>query len=386
MIAERQRSMRSRAPLPNGLSANLIFGSREQKQYRKFQAQDVATRPQTFGALPTAEQYAAFQLWCQKNDSGYFSDTPLSDLITSMHCEAQKDDVGKRVNAACGHALHPTQWSDREDVDRCPVCTVEMHTVYMDMIMQAVKKSGGNMEQRWEAAPASNPTLEAFYIGKIALMHAIGDIEELAAMEESWDQNQPIVGSDTKDDTQVRTAQEALRMYWATVDESSCSDNSRPMSPSSSSSSSSEASQKKQKKQCITFGEDTHFERGRDQHYFWRKSPRYEAGGKYDVVALSQSSADGSVDDEGNAADDEGAAEDVRVPILLACAELPFEGETEIGSKMDQDSDEECDDEEEEDEDESDEEDFDEDSEDDSEEESDDECNGEETAFIEFGY
>ncbi|CAI6340523.1 unnamed protein product [Periconia digitata] len=323
---------RSAAPVNGTLPASLILGSREQKQYRRFQAQSSNVRSQALGALPTAEQYAAFQSWCQKNDSGYFSDTPLGDLISSIHRDVQSQKDGKTVGAACGHVLHETQWhnSTRQTVERCPVCTVQMHTVYMDMLMQALKKAGGWMEQRWEAAPSNNPVLEAFYAGKIALIRAIADIEELAVAEENWDESNPASDIDA-DPTKIKTAQDALRMYWASV-ESSASDTSSSSSPSMSCSSSfsssssisgEEGPRKKQKTQAITFDENTSFERGRHQHYFWRKSPRYEAGGKYEVVSTQPSDTESDTD-----CDSDSDGEDSRLAIRLDCKELPFPATT----------------------------------------------------------
>ncbi|PVI04844.1 hypothetical protein DM02DRAFT_144264 [Periconia macrospinosa] len=322
--------LRSAMPVNGTLPASLILGSREQKQYRRFQAQNNNLRPQAYGTLPTAEQYAEFQSWCQKNDSGYFSDTPLGDLITSIHCEAQNINQGKKVSATCGHVLHQTQWYEpaRETVERCPVCIVEMHTTYMNILMQALRKAGGYMEQRWEAAPPSNPILEAFYAGKIAVIHAIAEIEQLVVVEESWDETNP--SSNTEGDGNIKTAHEALRIYWTGIEGSASDSMSSSYSSlySPTSSSPCKVPQKKQKKGRVSFSEDTDFERGRDQHYFWRKSPRYEPGGKYDITSSSSSASlsdEHLEEDDSDTSDKEDDGTTTRLPIRLDYAMILFE-------------------------------------------------------------
>ncbi|KAF1953599.1 hypothetical protein CC80DRAFT_551244 [Byssothecium circinans] len=374
-----------RAAVVSSLPVSLIFGSRQQKQYRRFQLQTEGSLPcRKFGALPTAEEYDAFRTWCQANDSGYFSDTPLADIVSSAYLDVQRDDAPVSVGRLCGHALHPAQSSDdaKTVIDRCPTCIVEMHTLYVSILMRALENAGGMVEQRWEASPEENPILEAVHAGKIELIHAISNLEELAMIEKQWDQQHPDITTELKYD--VKTAGEALRMYWASIKHASA-DSSPPLSSSSSS-----PSQKAKRK--VKFDDDTRFERGRDPRYFWRRSPRYEAGGKYSLP----SACDESDSDSEDAAEKEVEGLQARMPLYLEHTGSPSNdacvgqnSEEDSDSQEDQDSDEE----EEEDEPISDDGDSDWEDVDSSEGESDEEDSfvvseeiTEETAFIEFGY
>ncbi|KAF2644806.1 hypothetical protein P280DRAFT_180289 [Massarina eburnea CBS 473.64] len=296
-----------------GLSASLILSSRQQKQYRRFELQTAGgyLPARKLGALPTAEEYARFQAWCQSNDSGYFSDTPFGNIISTGPPVTSASEESARLARLCSHVLHPAQWPQdpKMAVDRCPICVVGMHTSYMTLLMRAFENAGGMVEQRWEAATAENPILEAVYAGKIALIRAIGHVEELAIAEKNWNRQHPEVDLDRE----TKTAEEALRIYWASVEnfasESSCS----------SSVTSSSSRRNKNPERTIHFDETTHFERGRHQHYFWRKSPRYEAGGKYDVAWSLDDS-----EDENEAKEVGSKRIEARAPLRLACVGWSF--------------------------------------------------------------
>ena len=256
--------MIARTPPPTTtLPASLILTPRELKQYRRFQAQTTLLKPKDQGLLPSAAEYADFQSWLAKRDSGYLSDTPLADIASYLErATGTKEEHGKA--SICGHALHP---SLQEKMERCPVCIVDMHRTYMKVLTVALEDAGGMVKQRWEAADRDSPTLQAWYAGKLALIRDIHWLESLAQDEQEHDEqhhHQPprCSGDNTVD---VKTAIQAIQLYWDSIEASptvSCSPQKKPA-------------------RNVVFRPETSFEPGRDQHYFWRKSPRYEAGGKY---------------------------------------------------------------------------------------------------------
>lgn len=249
-------------PTTTTLPASIILGPREQKQYRRWQAQTTTLKPKQQGFLPTAAEYADFQSWLAKRDSGYLSDTPLADLAAYLEDAPEKEEDKKKART-CGHILHPTLMQKAE---RCPVCTVEMHLTYMKVLTVALEESGGLAKQRWEAVDRDSPALQAWYAGKLAFVRDIDWLESVAEDEKEYDerphaQDQP----STQATSEAKTASDALSMYWDKME----ANPNMMRGPS-------------RKRTCsVLFCPDTSFEQGRDQHYFWRKSPRYEAGGKY---------------------------------------------------------------------------------------------------------
>jgi hypothetical protein len=394
-----------RASASAGLPASLILSSRQQKQYRRFLKQTTTNSTHKLSALPTAVEYAAFLTWCEKNDSGYFSDTPLGNIISSVQPNTQTGEVSARVGRLCEHALHPTQWYEFAEkvIDRCPACTVEIHTTYTNLLLRALEDTGTFMGQRWETAPPDNPLLEAFYMGKIALVHTISDMEDLADAEKTWNQQNP--SRSQRLGKTVKTAEEALQLYWAGIEHSS----SKP-SPSTSPTSPPSQSEKQKTKRSITFDESTCFEPGRYHHYFWRKSPRYEPGGKYALSSptSSLSAEDSDSDFESDSKIDcnsnmETNFVNERSPMRLGSSTVSQlknnSGDEEIDAAEAEENMEELDSEDSDDDSDNDDDDDGDDSEDDNEDDSDDDDDSddyedsyimfeetEETAFIEFGY
>ncbi|KAF2444726.1 hypothetical protein P171DRAFT_281641 [Karstenula rhodostoma CBS 690.94] len=238
------------------LPASLILTPREQKQYRRYQSQTSTLAPKSQGRLPTAVEYADFQSWLAKRDSGYLSDTPLADIAYYAERASQKSEENGKASV-CGHALHPAH---KEKAERCPVCIVEVHNTYMKALTVALEAAGGLVKQRWEAADQDCPALQAWYAGKLALLKELGRLEDLTLHERAYSSR-----SSSQATGEMKTATEALKMYWDSME----ANPNMMQSP-------------RQKKACtVVFCPETSFEGGRNQLYFWRKSPRYEAGGKY---------------------------------------------------------------------------------------------------------
>ncbi|KAL1610422.1 hypothetical protein SLS60_002089 [Paraconiothyrium brasiliense] len=248
------------------LPASLILTPRAQKQYRRYQSQTSDLPPKRQGRLPNATEYADFQSWLAKRDSGYLSDTPLADIAYyAERASEQREEKGKA--SVCEHTLHPTY---QERAERCPVCTVEVHMTYMKALTVALEATGGLMKQRWEATDQDCPVLQAWYAGKLALIKELGRLESLAQDEQDYDQEHQEKehqqkGNSSQATSEVKTATQALDIYWDSM-EANATMRRLPCS---------------EKARTVVFCPETKFEQGRDQLYFWRKSPRYEAGGKY---------------------------------------------------------------------------------------------------------
>lgn len=320
------------------LPASLILTPREQKQYRRFQSQTSTLAPKNQGRLPTAVEYADFRLWLAKRDSGYLSDTPLADIAYYAERASQKNEKDG-ITSVCGHALHPTH---TQKAERCPVCTVDVHITYMKVVTDALEAAGGLVKQRWEAADTDSPALQAWYIGKLAWLKELGRLEDLASKERAY--ATPLSGQAT---SEIKTATEALEMYWTSMEANPSMIRAASM----------------KKAGTVGFCPETSFELGRDQRYFWRKSPRYEAGGKY-----SSSSTDDE-DEEQDKEEDEASHESQNayeaqsilasdtarkaVPLAHSAAVDEEDASDEEASDLeDEDSDEEEEDDEDEDEDE----------------------------------
>ncbi|KAK7191208.1 hypothetical protein PSPO01_02517 [Paraphaeosphaeria sporulosa] len=302
------------------LPASLILTPREQKQYRRYQSQTSTLAPKSQGQLPTAVEYADFQSWLAKRDSGYLSDTPLADIAYYVERASNKgEEQGKA--SVCGHALHPTH---KEKAERCPVCTVEVHVTYMKVLTDALEAAGGLVQQRWEAVDNDCPALQAWYAGKLAFVKELGLLEDLTLHERAYSNtlSSPVT-------SEVKTATEALEMYW----------NSMEANPGMMQS-------PRQKKACtVVFCPETSFERGRDQLYFWRKSPRYEAGGKY---SSSNDDEDGDEEDDGEGQDQSNEAftnAQKAIPLRPGADDKDEECDEDDDSEEEEDEDEDEDDE-----------------------------------------
>jgi hypothetical protein len=256
------------------LPASLILTPQEQKHYRRYQRTNTKTSVHKQGFLPSAEEYTAFQCWLKQRDSGYFSDEPLSGLASYLQ--------GREGNLAdlCKHALHPSHRGERQSC--CPVCIVEMHMRYLRLLKDHVIRDDGKVPQRWEST-CENTAVDAWRAGKLSLLRTVESFEEQAAEEEVWTNQNP--GASIEN---AKTAQRALQIYHAAIEQDVLTPSSQSpesglfsiisatSSPTSSSSPWNSVNAKPRRNVC--FDADTIFAIGRSPHYFWRRSPRYEAG------------------------------------------------------------------------------------------------------------
>lgn len=252
---------RPRTATATTLPASLVLTPRELKQYRRYQSQNSILPAKSHGRLPTATEYADFQSWLAKRDSGYLSDTPLADIACYVERASEKrEEKGKA--SVCGHALHPTH---KDKAERCPVCLVDAHITYMKALTVALEAAGVLVKQRWEAMDQESPALQAWYAGKLALIKEISRLESLAQDEHDYDFMHKHARHTSQAASEVKTATQALEMYWDSME-------AKPTMMQAP---------RRKRAGTVDFCPETSFERGRDQLYFWRKSPRYEAGGKY---------------------------------------------------------------------------------------------------------
>ncbi|KAF2687113.1 hypothetical protein K458DRAFT_186027 [Lentithecium fluviatile CBS 122367] len=295
------------------IPASLILTSHEQKHYRRYQRTNTTLDAHQQGFLPTAKEYTVFQCWLKQRDSGYFSDAPLPVLAPYVRAPFFKDNVGK-VASLCQHTLHPSHSGDEQSC--CPICTVEMHVRYVRLLKKHIRRSDQNVRQQWEDSPDRDPVLEAWRAGKLAILRAIGQLEDHAVKEQHWTSMHPDECTEN-----AKTAQHALQLYYATLEQDSMS--ASPQSSESESSSAASATSSasspmtsqntstgaKKERRSVSFDSDTSFTLGRPPPYFWRKHPRYEAG-KYAIVVTSEVTLqlgynDCSEQDSGDFADDE---------------------------------------------------------------------------------
>jgi hypothetical protein len=260
--------------------ASRVFTTHEQKRYRRYQRTQTTLPSHKQGFLPTAKEYLAFQCWLKRRDSGYLSDTPLSDLSASLSPGSSSQRHEGKVASLCQHTLHPSR-SDDEQLC-CPVCTVESHMRYL----QLLKKD-------WQPCNPRSGMDDIYYAwrnAKLDLIRTVQQLETYAAQEQDWATRHPEASVQN-----AKTAERALQIYYTAMEhdwmppssslQSSESDTSSVMSTTSSSSStSSRYSNEAKPARRVSFAADTSFDLGRPNPYFWRLHPRYEAG-KYAVAA-----------------------------------------------------------------------------------------------------
>lgn len=264
----------------NGMPANIILSPREMKHYRRWQHLYTTLRPAQQGYLPTATEYDDFQQWLKRQDSGYFSDV-FDDI--SSHTKANRPapraaSLELPVATACCHTMHPVtrgQWRSR-----CPVCTIDVHLNYMKLLSEALVAAGGRAPSCTLTASEYQDTIyKAWCQGKICTLKELSEVETLAMKEVEWSVEHP--GTEFND---IQTATKALRLYWFEINGSL------------------EGKPSNKKGNTVVFSEETCFEPGRAQAYYWRRSPRYEPG-KYTIP--NQQEEDGAISEDSEDYDQE---------------------------------------------------------------------------------
>ncbi|EOA83008.1 hypothetical protein ACJQWK_04580 [Exserohilum turcicum] len=243
------------------IPASVILSPRELKLYKRWQCLHANVRPNEQGFIPTAGEYEDFQQWLKRQDSGYFSDIfdDISGHIAPPSSKTKASTSNSPVAPICQHTMHPTAAGQLQS--RCPVCTIDIHVKYMNVLSQALESAGGRAPSCTLTSSEHQDTVyNAWCKGKIGALKELSMIEDLAEKEARWSVRHP-----EKRYENVQTASKALDLYWAETT-GRVDDPPRPKRDS-----------------AVAFTEDTDFEPGRPNPYFHRRSPRYEPG-KYTVT------------------------------------------------------------------------------------------------------
>ncbi|EDU51142.1 hypothetical protein PtrSN002B_003365 [Pyrenophora tritici-repentis] len=246
---------------PN-IPAGIIMPPRELKQYKKWQCLHTNTKPAEQGFIPNAHEYEDFQQWLKRQDSGYFSDIfeDISGHVAPSRPESLVRTFDSPVAPICQHAMHPIAADQLQA--RCPVCIVEIHVRYMQVLARALANAGGHAPSCTLTSSDHQETVyNAWSKGKVSTLKELSKLETMAEEEVAWSAQHPEAKYDY-----IQTAAKAVDLYWNETVGSHEDDRSQP----------------KKKAATVAFAEDTDFHPGRPNPYFHRRSPRYEPG-KYTV-------------------------------------------------------------------------------------------------------
>jgi hypothetical protein len=173
--------------------ASVLFAPHELRLYLRWRSeQPVASPSDKFPPFPDAYEYAAFLTWRAKERTRILRKAHITDVPDNATVE-QEDPIpdGCAVAQICGHALHPaTTTSGSEDISHCPVCVYKLHAA----LIAAIWEKWLDLEGPWHGSDhadnaertAYNNTNRAYHTAKVALVNAMQDIEDKAALEENW--------------------------------------------------------------------------------------------------------------------------------------------------------------------------------------------------------
>jgi hypothetical protein len=173
--------------------ASVLFAPFELRLYLRWRSQQPDVEPaDTTPPVPNAYEYAAFQTWRAEERIRVLPQSYIADVLDDFS-GAQDDPIPEDCAVAqiCGHALHPaTTTPDSLDISHCAVCTYNLHTTLMTALWKKWKALGGP----WRVADSAdsternayNHTNRAYHAAKCALVNDIQDIEDKAALEDSW--------------------------------------------------------------------------------------------------------------------------------------------------------------------------------------------------------
>lgn len=253
------------------LSASLIFGPQELRQFRRWQRLHTTLKPTECGILPTAIEYEEFQQWLKKQDSGYFSDI-FDDIYEYIQPVTTPSEPTKA--SVCRHPVHPVELS--QQLTRCPVCTIDLHISYMKVLTRSLHGVNGRpLPSTGTPSEQQENLYLAWLQGKLSTLREVHKLELRSEKEAQWrKKHQDALPND------VQSASKALDLYW--LETTDCASTKHSST----------------KKKSIKFAEDTNFSSGRPADYFLRRSLRYEPG-KYTILdQVHEDDADVSEDSE----------------------------------------------------------------------------------------
>jgi hypothetical protein len=282
------------------LSASILFTPKELRQYLRFRRSTILHLSDSeMNRIPIASEYADFLAWKEKqrtreshhdlfNPCRSFGD--LSAHISSVNETSSASNDGAlslsfAVAKRCGHILHPgtpyphASATKQLHVERCPVCTVDMHVTYMALLFKALNANGGPFRPRDAPDSQHEAVFQAWNAGKLNLVQTIYHYEKYAKHEEDFRRcmytNLTAWESNSAEEYLQRTysAKAALNIYHEQVLEL------KPDFEAEITQQNIEKSSRKCGKRRVNFREGTCFDPSRCHAYFYRKSPRFD--GKY---------------------------------------------------------------------------------------------------------
>ncbi|KAF2133632.1 hypothetical protein P153DRAFT_332636 [Dothidotthia symphoricarpi CBS 119687] len=251
------------------ISASIIFSSRELKQYRRWQRLYTTLDSAQHGYVPTAIEYEEFQQWLRKQDSGYFSDIfeDVSSHVQPIKSGSRTCTIEPPVAYLCRHRMHPFDAGTLKP--RCPVCTIDVHLNYMNVLTRTLQGAGGRAPScTLQASEHQENVYQVWSLEKLSTVQQLSKLEQLAEQEAQWSANHP-----EQKYEDIKTARHALELYWSEM--GTCKETKLP----------------KKKIHSVSFTKDTEDGPGRPQEYYWRRSPRYESG-KYTVSKSDEEQAE----------------------------------------------------------------------------------------------
>jgi len=287
------------------LSASILFTPKELRQYLHFRRSTILHLSDSeMNRIPIASDYADFLTWKEKqrtreslhdlfNPCRSFGDlsahiSPVNETSSASNDGELSLPLSFAVATKCGHILHPgtpyphASATKQLDIERCPVCTIDMHVTYMALLTKTLNASGGPIRPREAPDSQHEAVFQAWNVGKLNLVQAIYQYEEWARHEEdfrrcmymnlsTWERK-----SAEESLQGVHGAKEALELYY---------EQELELSSNLETKLTQQKMEKKTKnlqncgKRRVSFRDGTCFEQSRCHAYFYRKSPRFD--GKY---------------------------------------------------------------------------------------------------------
>jgi hypothetical protein len=166
--------------------ASVLFTPFELRQYQRWCSQHLGHNYMYISTIPipNAYEYALFQAWRAKDHIRVLLEEDL-DAPNDSEVQpgpAQNDCV---VASICKHPLHSATTKDGREY--CPLCVFELHNALITALWNNWRDIGGP----WRSAgdryrKEYNDTSHAYHSAKVALANAVHDIEDMAALEETW--------------------------------------------------------------------------------------------------------------------------------------------------------------------------------------------------------
>ncbi|KAF2115895.1 hypothetical protein BDV96DRAFT_476633, partial [Lophiotrema nucula] len=247
------------------LTASLVLSTKELKHFHRFQRQELHLNACDVGKLPSIMEYTDFLAWrearrtnrTQSDFDPFALADELSAHLNSPTIEKQNCGFLQPLAEICKHRLHP---GTSIQATRCPVCTVNDYVAYLEAIEAELETAGEAQRKSPKNGGYYDEILLAWSAAKLCCVKLLFQVEESAAAELRWTLQHPdfVLADGTM------SAKMALEEYWEQFDHASDADLI--------------GIEEHECARNVHFAEETNFDSGRGECYFWQKSPRYEPG------------------------------------------------------------------------------------------------------------